>query len=319
MAIRRKKQQDVQRQMPRWMFETRTEAWQEAGLGEEIRHGSTRRAVIQVIAFGLVFVAVLVAFDNRQDLFRGADQTLLRIVTALLLAISGWGLALGIGRGLTPAIMRRLDPATAGTVGFLIRLTMIAAVTIIALRIAGIKAETLALGGAFTAVILGLAAQQTLGNVFAGIVLQGTRPFRVGERVRLTGGSVAGSIEGTVSSLGLFYTSLVKGGDRMMVPNSILLQLTVMPLREPDQVDLRARFDTHVSPAEVQARLREKVTVPTRYSPHITIEEIDPERVVFRITATPLRPADGAKLAEQILTITREKFGEHGDGSPSSE
>lgn len=297
------------------MFETRTEAWQEAGLAEEIKHGSIRKSLIQAVGFGIFFVAVLVAFDNRQDLIPWANQTVLRVATAILLAIGGWGLALSIGKGLIPAVLRRMDPATAGTVGFLIRLVMIGVVAVVALRIAGIKAETLALGGAFTAVILGLAAQQTLSNVFAGIVLQGTRPFRVGERVRLTGGSVAGSIEGTVGSLGLFYTALVKGADRMMVPNSVLLQLTVMPLREPDQVDLRARFDTHVSPAEVQARLRERITVPTRYSPHITVEEIDPEHVVFRITATPLRPAEGAKLAEQILAITRDKFDEDDDGS----
>jgi small conductance mechanosensitive channel len=319
MVFRRKKQPDSPRPMPRWMFETRTEAWQEAGLAEEIRHGSTRRSVAQVIVSALIFVAVLVAFDNRGDLFPSVDDTLLRVLTAILLGISGWALALGIGKGLIPAIMRRLDPATAGSVGFLVRLAMIIAIAIVSLRIAGIKAETLALGGAFTAVIVGLAAQQTLGNIFAGIVLQGTRPFRVGERVRLTGGSVAGSIEGTVGSLGLFYTSLVKGADRMMVPNSILLQLTVMPLREPEQVDLRARFDTHVSPAEVQARLRDRLTVPTRYSPHITVEEIDPEQVVFRITATPLRPADGAKLAEEILDITRQKFGnDDGDAGDDS-
>lgn len=310
MALRRKNKRGEARQLPRWMFETRTEAWHEAGLAEELGAESTPKALSQALGFAILFAAVLVAFDNRQDLIPGADQTLIRVITAVLLGISGWGLARSIGKGVIPSVLRRMDPATAGTVGFMIRLAMIAIVTVVALRIAGIRAETLALGGAFTAVILGLAAQQTLGNVFAGIVLQGTRPFRVGERVRLTGGSVAGSIEGTVGSLGLFYTSLVNGADRMMVPNSVLLQLTVMPLREPDQVDLKARFATHVSPAQVQARLRERITVPTRYSPHITVEEIDPDQVVFRITATPLRPADGAKLAEQILAITRDKFEE---------
>ena len=288
------------------MFETRTDAWQEAGLAEELSEESAPKAAAQALGFGLFFAAVLVAFDNRQDLLPGTDATLLRVITAILLAISGWGLARSIGKGVIPAVLRRMDPATAGTVGFMIRLTMIAIVTVVALRIAGIKAETLALGGAFTAVIVGLAAQQTLGNIFAGIVLQGTRPFRVGERVRLIGGSVGGSLEGTVGSLGLFYTSLVKGGERMIVPNSVLLQLTVSPLREPDQVDLRARFDSHVSPADVQARLRERITVPTRYSPHIAVEEIDSDQVVLRITATPLRPSDGAKLAEQIISVTRD-------------
>lgn len=308
MALRRKNRRQDSKQLPRWMFETRTEAWQQAGLAEEISHGSMREALARALGFGVIFVGILIAFDNRQDWIPDVDPTVVRVITAVLLAISGWGLALSVSKGLIPAVLRRMDPATAGTVGFMLRLAMIAVVAVVALRIAGIKAQTLALGGAFTAVILGLAAQQTLGNIFAGIVLQGTRPFRVGERVRLTGGSVGGSLEGTVGSLGLFYTTLVKGAERMMVPNSVLLQLTVMPLREPDQVDLKARFDSHVSPGDVQARLRERITVPTRYAPHITVEEIDRDQVVLRITATPLHPSDGAKLAEQIISVTRDTF-----------
>ena len=38
----------------------------------------------------------------------------------------------------------------------------------------------------------------------------------------------------------------------MMVPNGVVLATAVVPLREPDQVDLRARFDTRVSPSEIQ-------------------------------------------------------------------
>ena len=81
-----------------------------------------------------------------------------------------------------------MDPATAGTAGFLIRLVFIVVAAIVALRVAGLNPATLALGGAITAVVLGLAAQQTLGNVFAGIVLIAVRPFKVGDRVRLQAG-----------------------------------------------------------------------------------------------------------------------------------
>src|SRR5438128_1180374 len=94
-----------------------------------------------------------------------------------------------------------------------------------------------AFSGLFAALVV-IAAQQALGGIFAGIVLQSTRPFRVGERVRLVGGALAGSLEGTVSSLGLFYTTLSQGADRLMVPNNVLLQLVVVPLREPEKVDL---------------------------------------------------------------------------------
>src|SRR5436189_180548 len=128
-----------------------------------------------------------------------------------------------VGRGLGPPLFRRLDPATAGTVGFLIRLATIVLTLIVALRVAGIEARTLALGGAFTAVVFGLAAQQTLGNLIAGTVLLSARPFRVGERVRLQGGPLAGQIEGTVSSLGLMYTTFATGEDSIMVPNNAVL------------------------------------------------------------------------------------------------
>ena len=129
----------------------------------------------------------------------------------IVLVILGWAIARDVGRSLGPPLFRRLDPATAGTVGFLIRLVTIVVALLVALRVAGIEPRTLALGGAFTAVIFGLAAQQTLGNLIAGTVLLSARPFRVGDRVRLQGGPLAGQIEGTVSSLGLLYTTLRAG------------------------------------------------------------------------------------------------------------
>jgi small-conductance mechanosensitive channel len=295
----------------RRMFETRSHAWREVGLEREVsasgRPGrrSALRAQGQVAAFAAAIAGVLVLFSQRQELFPGYG-TQARIATVAALVLLGWGLARSLGRGIAPALFRRMDPGTAGTVGFVIRLLTIGLVVVVALRIAGVRPEALAVGGAFTAVVLGLAAQQTIGNLFAGIVLQGTRPFRVGERVRLTGGPMAGSVEGTVSSLGLFYTSFVNGADRTMIPNSVLLTLAVMPLREPQQVDLRARFDSSVSPSAIQERLAGSVTVPTRYPPRISLEEIDRDQVVLRIAATPDRPTDGAKLAEEILAVARD-------------
>lgn len=294
-------------QMPRWMFETRTDQWHEAGLGEQIVDRPQGATWPRLVLFAALTAAVLVAFNHRQDIAPGYG-TEARILTALLLFIFGWGFAAALGRTLTPFIMRRLDPGTAGTVGFAIRLLTILLVALVALGIAGVNPQTLAVGGAFTAIVLGLAAQQTLGNIFAGVVLQSTRPFRVGERVRLTGGPLAGSVEGTVSSLGLFYTSILKGKDRMMIPNNVLLLLAVEPLKEPDSIDLRARFDSHVSPATVQQMLDQAITVPTLRPPRIELEEVDRDEVVLRISATPVKPSDGPRLAEQVISVTRGTF-----------
>lgn len=288
----------------RRMFETRTHAWREAGLEDEVGSRGAHRAQGQFVLFAAMIAGVLVLFGQRHELFPGYG-TLARYATVAALVVLGWGLARSLGRGIAPVLFRRMDPGTAGTVGFVIRLLTIGLVVIVALRIAGLRADALLVGGAFTAVVFGLAAQQTIGNFFAGIVLQGTRPFRVGERVRLTGGAMAGSVEGTVSSLGLFYTNFVNGADRMMIPNSVLLTLAVVPLREPQQVDLKARFDSSVSPRIIQEKLASSITVPTRYPPRISLEEIDRDQVVLRIAATPDKPSDGAKLAEEILAVAR--------------
>ena len=109
----------------------------------------------------------------------------------------GWGLARAIGRFVGPTFLRRMDPATAGTFGFIVRLITMGIALILALNVAGASLASLAVGGAFTAVIVGLAAQQTLGNVLAGLVLLSARPFRVGERVRLQAGASAGRSTGS--------------------------------------------------------------------------------------------------------------------------
>jgi small-conductance mechanosensitive channel len=256
----------------------------------------------------VLIAGVLLLFANRGTLFPGMG-TYVRIGTVAALVILGWWLARSLGRGLAPALFGRMEPGTAGVVGFLIRLVTIVVVVVVALRIAGLHASTLAVGGAFTAVIVGLAAQQTLGNLFAGLVLLSTRPFRVGERVKLVGGALAGSLEGIVSSLGLFYTDLVSGADRIMVPNSMLLNVAVIPLREPERVELRARFGADMDPGDVQELLSHSVTVPTRYAPHVELEELDRDDLVVRIVVTPMRPADGSKLASEVLAAVRATDG----------
>ncbi|HEY7933457.1 MAG TPA: mechanosensitive ion channel family protein [Solirubrobacteraceae bacterium] len=309
------------------MFETRSQAWKEVGLLRQINPRVVKRARLEALVLLPLFAAFVVVYDNRVSLFgkqipsyRNAEghevlahksleqalDTPITVVTVLVLMILGWAIARDIGRALGPPLFRRLDPATAGTVGFLIRLATIVLALLVALRVAGIEARTLALGGAFTAVILGLAAQQTLGNLIAGTVLLSARPFRVGERVRLQGGPLAGQIEGTVSSLGLLYTTFATGEDSIMVPNSVVLNVAVQPLREPEAVNLRARLRAGMTPGDLQETLERSLQTPLRDAPRITLEELDGDEVVVRIAATPRIAAEGRHLASELLAIVSE-------------
>jgi small conductance mechanosensitive channel len=298
--------------LPRELFETRTHAWQSLGLGEEIETKKVSKStMVGVVVAILALIATLVVYSHRRQIAPGYGEWF-RVGTVIVLVIVGSAAISLVSRSLQPRLYRRLDPATAGTAGFVFRLLASLAVVVVALRIAGVNSGTLAVGGAFAAVLLGLAAQQTLGAIFAGIVLQSTRPFRVGERVRFTGGALAGSMEGTVTSLGLFYTTLSQGADRLQIPNNVLLNLAVVPLREPEKVDVRVRFPRHVSPRDVEQQLLRTITVPTRYRPAVSLEEIEPDCVIMKINATPLRSEDGSQLAEEVLeALHRRDTAEH--------
>jgi len=300
----------------REMFKTRSHSWQEVGLARQINARAARKARRQAAVLIPLLAGVLVAYRYREELF-GLDMPI-RVITVVALVALGWTIARDVGRALGPALFRRLDPGTAGTVGFLIRLVAMGIALLVALNIAGLEPRTLAVGGAFTAVIFGLAAQQTLGNLIAGTVLLSARPFRVGDRVRMQGGGVAGQVEGVVSSLGLLYTTLANGEDSIMVPNSVVLGSAVSPLREPDAVDLRARLGASVRPSTLQDLIDRHVTIETRSEPHIVLEEWDGDEVVVRITATPANPLEGPKLADEILAAVASATGELREAAPTS-
>jgi hypothetical protein len=119
--------------------------------------------------------------------------------------------------------------------------------------------------------------------------------------VRFQAGGLAGNIEGTVVSLGLLYVVLSQGADRMMLPNSVVPGAAITPLREADALDFEARLRAGVKPSEVQRLLDERTTVPTRGNAEIDLVSMDDDEVVVRITAVPLDPEDGWKLADEVL------------------
>ena len=297
------------------MFETHSEAWERVGLAVDVNSKSVQNARRRVVLEIALFVAAIVVYDNYKKWFdvtpQGGLETAIRIVTVVVLLALGWAIARDVGRIAGPTFFRRMDPGTAGTVGFIMRLVTVGIVVLVVLGVAGVSATSIVAGSAFTAVIIGLAAQQTLGNLFAGMVLLSARPFRVGERVRLQAGAVAGQLEGVVSSLGLLYTTLARGEDRIMVPNNVVLSAAVLPIREPEPVDVRVRLETGISITQVQAILDDQIQTPTRRAPVVLLEQIDGTDVVVRVQATPDRANDGAKLADEVIQALSTVTGEH--------
>src|SRR4051812_43341500 len=135
----------------RHFFATHSHSWRDVGLARQLSRRAVKRARIQSLVLLPLLAGVLVVYGYRHELFGRTYDDAVRIVTFLALISLGWQFARDVGRAFGPTLFRRMDPGTAGTVGFLLRLVTMLVAVLIALRIAGLGPRTLALGGAFTA------------------------------------------------------------------------------------------------------------------------------------------------------------------------
>ena len=87
----------------------------------------------------------------------------------------------------------------------------------------------LLLGGAITGIVIGIAAQQTLGNFFAGVVLLIARPFEIGEEVVMRSGPLGGEYRGRVVDMGLYYVKLETEQGPVDLPNAGVLSSAIGP------------------------------------------------------------------------------------------
>ena len=257
----------------------------------------SRRAWRRVAVMLPLLAAVVAVHRYRVELF-GLDEPI-RLATAVVIVIIGWAFASQLGAALAGRLVcahgrrhrrgRRLrDPPRA-----------MVAMVLVALRLAGLDLRALAFGASFGAIVVGLAAQQTFGNIVAGIVLLSARPFSAGDRVRFSGFGM--DVEGDVVSHGLLYVTCRDGEDLVLVPNATALTMSVRPIREPAAVDLRARLPQDVDPQVVQDRLREDLTIETKSAPDVALEAVDEDDVVVRIRAVPSDRAEGAALSREVL------------------
>jgi len=123
----------------------------------------------------------------------------------------------------------RFGDAHASVLALLVTLAGYALTVVGLLVLLQVPIERLLVSGAVTGVILGIAGQQSLANVVAGIVLLLNRPFQVGDEVVVRSGALAGPHEGRVLSVGLTYVRLDTTEGVVSLPNSGVLAAAVGP------------------------------------------------------------------------------------------
>jgi Mechanosensitive ion channel len=158
-------------------------------------------------------------------------------VLAIGLAVVFCALASAATLGLSGKAGSVLEPTIGTAHAAVVRyaLVLIGAITtlLVTLALLGIPISQLLLGGALTSVFVGIAAQQSLSNVFAGMVLVLAHPFRVGDSIRMQAGALGGQISGTITEIGITYVHLATATGVISIPNSQVLNAVVGPLPDP--------------------------------------------------------------------------------------
>jgi small-conductance mechanosensitive channel len=160
---------------------------------------------------------------------RAAQEDFLAAAGAVLFVLGAVLAVRAVTRGLDRALEQRLGDARGAPLGFLVTAVGYLLVIFPTLDLLGVNVGGLLLGGAVTGVVVGIAAQQTLGNIFAGMVLLFVRPFVVGDHIVLRSGPLGGEYEGRVTDIGLFYVDVVTEDGPVKLPNAGVLAGAIGP------------------------------------------------------------------------------------------
>jgi small-conductance mechanosensitive channel len=195
-----------------------------------------------IIALVLAIASAVIsraAYHRSTVLWTESDgiNQIISIATAVLFLIFGSFATYGLAGKSVELLEPRAGTEHSAVIRYVILIVGAVATLVITLWLFGVHVGTLLLSGAVTSVFLGIAAQQALGNVFAGLVLLFARPFVVGQAIRLQAGALGGTLDGTVTEIGITYVRLNTGSSVVAIPNSQVLNAVIGPIPPAEEND----------------------------------------------------------------------------------
>ena len=168
----------------------------------------------------------------------------------------------------------------------------------------GAPIGTLAATSGVVAIIVGLALQNTLGDVFSGIALTLGRPYTLGDWIALGDGTEGRVVETTWRS-----THLLTGANNIVVlPNSVLAKVSLTNLSCPDErqlISVTVRIATTQAPYVIEETMREALGHCERIvkdpAPLVALKEIDALAIGMDLFFCVAGPADRLLAKNEVI------------------
>jgi small conductance mechanosensitive channel len=174
-------------------------------------------------------------------------------------------------------------------------------------------------GASVVSVVLGLAAQSTLGNLIAGVSITLYKPFRLGDTLQVA--APTGTEIGVVELISLGYTTLrAPAGHLIVLPNSVAASLVTINLSSgfapwPIAIAIRLSRDADVEAARklalsVAAEAGGEKAVVGCY-----LTKVEATAVTLELKLVAPEAAARDTLRSQLLAKLAQRFGEARLGS----
>ena len=200
------------------------------------------------------------------------------------------------------SVLRRTAVAAVVAIGVLSALLVIPEVRAVA--------STILASSAVIALIIGFAAQSTLSNVIAGILIAFTQPLRLGDQVEV------GTAAGTVEEIGLIYTLVrTADGSRYYVPNTRMASDTIRNstlhsfehrAQITISVPLGSNFE-RVRDILVEEARKAPEAMPDR-TPEANLTAVETAAAVFTVDAWARSVGQAAKLAATVRSAAYRRL-----------
>lgn len=170
----------------------------------------------------------------------------------------------------------------------------------------GVPIASLVTTSGVVAVILGLALQNTLGDVFSGIALTLGKAYAIGDWVQLSDGTA-----GRVTETNWRSTNLLTGANNIVVlPNSMLAKQGLTSLSRPDethQITLGVRFAAVQRPRRIEEAMRSVLQASTRIvkdpPPTVALKSIDAVAIDVELQFRVASLAMGTLAKNEIIDL----------------
>lgn len=165
-----------------------------------------------------------------EDLFPKLLDFILQVALAFVVIVIGMKVIGWVRKILRKSLER--SEADTGLIQFLDSLVKYALYLVLGLSVLqkfGVQTTSIVAAIGSLGVAIGLALQGSLSNFAGGVIILLLKPFKVGDYI------VQGSLEGSVSEIQLFYTTLLTGDNRkVVIPNGQLADNSLINVTSSD-------------------------------------------------------------------------------------